>query len=728
MFDIVAGVDVTVTGFDCNMGDVVNPYNMEIYYKAGTHVGFTANPGAWTLIGTANNVMGLGTDLPTPIPIALNVTISAGQTGAFYITDTGGPANIDYTNGVAVGALMVNDGNISILEGTGKDYAFGADYVPRAPNITVYYDCCPLPLLVPTDNSCSGMPDGSLEATGQGTGPWVYELGDDLGNSLFTTPPVNGPFTFTGLVDGTYTVYATDATSCTSSEDTVLVAIAELTIDTVVTDNLCFGGTLGEAAVTITGGTAPYDILWADALGNPIQIDPATNGMAAIAALPSGVYIVGGQDANGCIIAGPFDISEPAVPLTVTLTPQDLSCFQSADGEIEANQDGVAPFSYELFNAQGALVASGNASNPYTFTGLDAISYTVIVTDNNGCEASDVIALNEPTEIQLTTTQTPVLCNNGSEGTASIVLVTGGSAPYNTSWNDPAGQIGNTATQLAAGSYTATVTDANGCTETADFMLTNPPALFINGSYITDTCGQGLGAAVAQVSLGTPPYTYNWGPNGDDAAVYDSLSAGSYGVLVTDANGCMATAVVNVSDDLPYPFADIEYWIEGESVMDQAVQFLNNSVGTSTYTWRFGDGESTYDTDPRHVYDREGDYLVQLVASNGFCEDTAYQYVNIDPLLRLYAPNSFTPGIDGKNDTFAPVGEGIEEESYDMFIYNRWGELIWQTSNYNKKWNGTDMRSLKPVPVGTYVWMVKFREYADLDRHVYKGWVNVIRE
>jgi gliding motility-associated-like protein len=530
-------------------------------------------------------------------------------------------------------------------------------------------------------------------------------------------------------VEGTYTVNATDATNCTSSEDTILSTLAALTIDSVITDNLCFGGMLGEATVTIAGGTAPYDILWTDALGNPIQIDPATNGFAAITALTAGVYIVGAQDANGCLIAGPFDVSEPALPLTVTLTPQDLSCFESADGEIEAEQDGVAPFNYELFNAQGTLVASGTSSNPYTFTGLDAVTYTIIVTDDNGCAATDVmIALSEPSEILLTTAQTPVLCNNGSEGSASIVTVTGGSAPYNTSWNDPAAQVGNTATQLAAGSYTATVVDANGCSETADFILTDPPALVITGNYITDTCGQGLGAAVAMVSLGTPPYTYNWGPNGDNGAVYDSLFAGSYGVLVTDANGCTATAVINVSDDLPYPFADFEYWIEGESAFDQEVQFINNSAGTSIYTWRFGDGESSYLSDPRHRYDREGDYLVQLVASNGFCEDTTYQYVNIDPLLRLYAPNSFTPGIDGKNDTFSPVGEGIEEESYDMFIYNRWGELIWQTSNFSKKWNGTDMRSLEPVPVGTYVWMVKFREFADLDRHQYTGWVNVIRE
>jgi gliding motility-associated-like protein len=119
--------------------------------------------------------------------------------------------------------------------------------------------------------------------------------------------------------------------------------------------------------------------------------------------------------------------------------------------------------------------------------------------------------------------------------------------------------------------------------------------------------------------------------------------------------------------------------------------------------------------------------LVQLISSNGFCEDTAYQYINIDPLLVVYVPNAFSPGENGINDFFYPQGEGIEEESYDMFIYDRWGGLVWQTGNFSKKWNGTNLEGAD-VPVGTYAWIIKFREYADLDRHIYKGVVTVIRD
>jgi gliding motility-associated-like protein len=102
-------------------------------------------------------------------------------------------------------------------------------------------------------------------------------------------------------------------------------------------------------------------------------------------------------------------------------------------------------------------------------------------------------------------------------------------------------------------------------------------------------------------------------------------------------------------------------------------------------------------------------------------------------LLTVYIPNAFTPGQtgatnDGNNDYFYPQGEGIEEESYDMFIYDRWGKMVWQTGKWGKKWDGLHMDSQKPVPNGTYAYLITFREFADLDRYEYSGVVHVIRD
>jgi gliding motility-associated-like protein len=501
-----------------------------------------------------------------------------------------------------------------------------------------------------------------------------------------------------------------------------------LLINAVVTDNLCFGGTLGEAEITVNGGTAPFDIAWTDAFGNPLQIDPQSNGTSSLDSLAAGSYLVAAADAAGCSVVSSITITEPTTPLIVTLSPQNLNCYQGADGEVGVSYSGASPYTFEVNDVLGNPVQSTNSPADYVFTGLDAGIYFVTATDADGCFTTDDVELFEPDEIEAESSQTPVLCFNGNEGTATVSNISGGTGTYQTTWNDPTSQTGTTATDLSPGEYTATITDDNGCSIEVLFEFDNPPPLTLNERYLTDTCGQGKGAAIIDVELGTPPYTYLWKPDSVETQVNYGLSEGSYEVVVTDANGCSDSTFVAVSDDLPYPFAGFDYRIEGENVLDQEVQFLNNSVGTSQWTWYFGNGETSNEKDPRFRYERAGDYLVQLVSSNGFCEDTAFDYVNIDPMLLVYVPNAFTPGQNNKNDYFFPQGEGIELESYDMFIYDRWGKLVWQTGNFSKKWDGTNMFSGKESPVGTYVYLIKFREFADLDRHVYKGYVNLIRD
>lgn len=727
MFDITAAVDVTITGFDFNMG-ATSPYDMEIYYKAGTHVGFEANAGAWTLAGSAANVVGAGLDVPTSIPIALSVAIPAGQTYAFYITDTGTAANLDYTNGTSVGAVAAADANITIYEGTGKNYPFDDDYPARIPNTTVYYECCPEPLLTITENSCSGMADGEISAEAQGTAPWIYQISDITG-VIATSPPTNGPYVFSTLIEGQYVVTTTDANGCTAQATAEITPLAPMLLHTSVTDNVCYGGVAGQIELTVSGGTNPIDIGWTDSFGNVMQTDLQTTGSATLANLPAGTYMVAAQDQVGCMASTSVSVLEPLVPLQLTVTATDLRCFQSADGEIAVAQNGIPPFTFELVDVVGALVDTDSSATAHTFQNLAAGTYFVTAADSNGCTATQEVTLTEPNVLEVEVAQSPVLCYNQNQGVATITSILGGTTPYaQTTWNDPQLQVGNTATNLFAGTYTATVSDANGCSLEVEFEFENPTPLTLEPIYFTDTCGQGKGAAMVHASLGTPPYAYYWKPNGETTQILPNLYQGTYEVTVTDANGCKDSTSVEVYDDIAYPHAAFDYRIEGDNLLTQEVQFINHSLGTTQWTWNFGNGASSNAEDPRYHYDQSGDYLVQLLASNGYCTDTAYQYVSMAPMVVIYIPNSFTPGINNRNDFFYPQGEGIELESYDMFIYDRWGKLVWQTGNYRKKWDGTNVFSKKEVAMGTYYYMIKFREYAALDRHVYTGYVNVIRD
>jgi hypothetical protein len=138
MFEIHAINTVVITRFDGNIS--IPGDNMRIYYKAGSYTGSEDNSAVWTLVGTANSLVSNGDDVPTPIPISVNVTIPAGQTYSFYITGDGTGSGVNYTNGTAEHAVYVSDSNIEILQGIGIAYPFGLTFSPRIWNGTVYYN------------------------------------------------------------------------------------------------------------------------------------------------------------------------------------------------------------------------------------------------------------------------------------------------------------------------------------------------------------------------------------------------------------------------------------------------------------------------------------------------------------------------------------------------------------------------------------------------------------
>ncbi|MCF8465432.1 MAG: gliding motility-associated C-terminal domain-containing protein [Flavobacteriales bacterium] len=663
--------------------------------------------------------------------VTQQVTVNPGPTAVFSSTDVtcfgacdgtaqavvqGGapPVTVTWSNGTvgnAVSPLCPGALSGTVADANGCEIVGQVDITEPA-DLTVVVNV--------TETTCPGLPTGTATAVpAGGTAPYTTDWGGLDPNMLLA---------------GNYIVTITDANGCTVAEPYTIVDGVGLIFSYVVVDNVCFGGNDGSAILTVSNGVAPYDIAFTDAFGTPLQVNPATQGVASISGLAAGTYNVGSLDATGCQQLGAFTITQPAVDLVMNLTPQDLNCFESGDGQIGVNQNGLSPYTYSLSDVFGAPLGNASAAGSHSFNGLDVGIYFVNVTDANGCTTTDAVELFQPDLLEAESTVTPVSCYLGSDGTVTITQITGGTAPYApVVWNDPNSQVGSAATGLPRGTYTATITDANGCELEQTFTLTEPPEMRLTPSYLTDTCGQGFGAAIIQAGFGTPPYTYFWKPDGVLTATHYNLTEGSYEVVVTDANGCKDSTFVEVTDDLPLPLAAFDYRIEGEHVLDEVVQFVNHSVGTIQWKWNFGDGQSSNQRDPIHSYDAAGDYLVQLLGSNGYCNDTAYQYVNIDPLMAIYIPNAFTPGDreatqDGNNDYFFPQGEGIEEDSYDMFIFDRWGKIVWQTGKYGQKWDGRHMTSLEMVPTGTYVYQITFREFADLDRHVYNGVVHVIRQ
>jgi len=211
MFDVEAlqAVNIVQLGMDFDTG---TGNTIRIYKKAGTHVGFTNNAAAWTLVGQVTGWTATGGQ-NVLIPIQINHYLCPGQRVAFYVTNTI-TANCNYSNGTAVGATIVQDANIRILQGTGKDYPFGTNFTPRVPNVRVVYNCatscCQPPTMTSTPTSCAGVCDGTATATvgAGGVGPYTYS---------WNTVPVQTTQTAVGLCAGNYTVSVTDATGCVAT-------------------------------------------------------------------------------------------------------------------------------------------------------------------------------------------------------------------------------------------------------------------------------------------------------------------------------------------------------------------------------------------------------------------------------------------------------------------------------------------------------------------------------
>lgn len=726
MFDIVGINCVIIDQFESNMDP--GTYDFEIYTKQGTHLGATQTPGAWTLIGTVNNVVCTASGVPTPINLNIGVPINQGQTVAFYVTMSDGSTNVNYTNGTTVGNVLLSDANISVLEGTGKSYPFGTDFDPRQPNFVIHYTCtgcCTPPIMSQTNATCSGASDGTASAVGQSTSPWDYEWADENGNIIQSATGVNGPNTVNNLAAGNYTVSVTDGDGCTAIQVVAITEPQPTTANISGVDPSCSGASDGTA--TASGlAPGPWSYVWEDANNNVVSTGNNVNGPHTAMGLSVGDYFVTVTDFDGCNATANVTLVDPP-PLGVTTTSEDVSCNAGSDGTATATGEGTAPWTYVWTDANGANAGVGNGVNgPHIATGLTAGVYDVSVTDANGCTASGQVTVAEPTAIAAIQSQTDNLCNGDANGSATVSGISGGVPGYTVEWDDVNNQTGNTATDLPAGLYTATITDANGCELEQTFIIDQPDPFILTTTPATDTCGKSLGSIGIAVQGGTPPYDYRWA-HGDSLQIADSLLQGTYHVVISDINGCKDSTQATIGN-IPAPKAAFIFVTDPEDIFEYGVEFTNHSSNASFYNWDFDDENYSDEEHPSHVYYDEGTYGVHLVSYNEYnCFDTIVGYVRIEPPFTMYVPTAFTPGKNGINDVFVPKGYGYDYDSFHMTIYDRWGTIVFQTNDIAQGWDGTSHTNGEWVPSGVYTYKISVKEPIGHEPKYFYGHVTMLK-
>ncbi|WP_026991900.1 T9SS type A sorting domain-containing protein, partial [Flavobacterium subsaxonicum] len=405
--------------------------------------------------------------------------------------------------------------------------------------------------------SCNGGTNGSATVTATGgTGAYTYAWSPSGGTAA----------TATGLSAGAYSVLITDANGCTLTKNVTITQPAAITIGMTKTSVVCNGEGNGTATANAAGGTGPYTYSWS----------PAGGTAATATGLAAGVYTVFVTDANGCTATRNVTIVQPTA-LTATTSQVNILCNEGTTGAATVTATGGTGAYTYAWSPSGGTSATAN--------GLVAGTYSVVVTDANGCTVTQSVTITQTSAITATTSKTNVSCNGGSNGSATVVAA-GGAGDYTYLWS-PSGGTAATATGLASGTYTVTITDANGCSITRNVSITQPTALTATTSQINISCNGGFnGSATITATGGTGAYTYLWSPSGGTAATATGLVAGTYSVLITDVNGCTLTKNVTITQPavLAATTSQVNILCNGGSNGSTTVT-ATGGTGAYTYVW-----------------------------------------------------------------------------------------------------------------------------------------------
>ncbi|MBK8656461.1 MAG: T9SS type A sorting domain-containing protein [Haliscomenobacter sp.] len=586
--------------------------------------------------------------------LATNVVCEGSTTGSATAAVTGGTMPFIFLwNTGASTQIVQNLGpgtyRVTVTDSKGCEASASAtiQQAPK-PNVTV----------TASGIVCGGQNTGTAQAQASGgASPYGYSW-----NNGATTQNLSG------LGSGTYIVTATDANGCTDTAQGVVEIIPALTLSTTAKDADCNDAANGTVNVSVSGGKPPYSYLWNNGATSPQVIG-----------VKAGVYTVTVTDAAGCTASASVTVNEPNA-IQINLSGPVLICtgqqkatisssvsggtspytFAWSNGDTTGNLQNLEPGTYTLTvtDAKGctaiatrtingtpppqiqisaidticgipnggmaeAIVSSG--MSPYSYlwstgastakiSGLGSGTYRITVTDVKGCTDTDSVTIVVVPPIQISVMVTPPACYGDSTGSA-MASAEGGLPPIAFSWST--GTLGPKLTNVPAGTYTVTATDAAGCRADATVIISQPDSIKLTLSAKDVDCGEaGTGYAVCKATGGKAPYSFLWNTGASTDTLF-GLSAGTYTVVVTDANGCETTGTVVIRDfGAPQCNIVVTKPVSSPTASDGEATVLV-SGGVAPYDIRWSNGQ----TGSTATGLSSADYQVTITDANG-CRTT----------------------------------------------------------------------------------------------------------
>lgn len=528
------------------------------------------------------------------------------------------------------------------------------------------------------------------------------------------------------------TIVDTNVSSCGMQNYTVIPItvypnqppFADAGIDTTICMGTSF--TLGGTPTGAAGNGGPYTYMWSPTTGLSNPTDP--NPVYTPSGLGTVTFTVQVDDGSGCPPGiATIDVTTASCCAAVidSINTTDASCYNTCDGSITISASNTIQYSIDGVN--------WTPSN--TFNNLCPGNYTAYVSDGS-CPYSTPFVINSPTAITIPNVVTNVTCNGGNDGEITVAPQ-GGSGTYNYSWSVPG--IGNspTANNLYAGNVTVTVTDNNGCSEDTTITITEPGPVNV-ASFQADLQS---GCAPLSVNLynttDTNLITSFYWDLGDGNTSYDDtvshvyINPGIYTVTlyVTDNNGCSgARTEINYIMVYENPQAKFSYTPQNVTIFNPTVYFTDLSqFNISSWLWNFDNLGGSSQQHPNFTFpgNDTASYMVTLLVENeNGCIDSTFQMVKIHGETGVFVPNAFTPDGDNLNEKFGPQGFGVNIAGYSFKIFNRWGEVIFQSNVPFDGWNGTYKGKL--VENGVYSWRLEYKD-TNGKRYEQMGKVSIVK-